>query len=92
LDLESGREIGEFWGFDRVWLECESEEESLEDIEKNALKSLCGDLLEEIFDESSFLLNSELDNFSFKGKSHANSCLRKTCKMRTMKFSKRGAK
>ncbi|CAL5042358.1 unnamed protein product [Urochloa decumbens] len=62
LDLESEREVGEM-GFDEFCLEYESEEESVEDIEKKALKSLCGDLMDEIFDESSFPLNSELDDF-----------------------------
>jgi hypothetical protein len=90
LDLESDKDI-EGMGYDEVWWDCESEEESVEDIEKKALKSLCGELMEEIFDESSFPLNSELDNFTRKGKSHAKSCLRKTCKIRT-KFSKKGAK
>jgi hypothetical protein len=42
-------------------------------MEKNALRSLCGDLMEEVFDESSFPLNSELDDFNRKGKSHAKS-------------------
>jgi hypothetical protein len=59
---------------------------------KNALTSLCGDCIEEVFDESSFPLNSELDDFSRKGKSHAKSCLSKTCKIRRVKFSKKGAK
>jgi hypothetical protein len=61
-------------------------------MEKNALRSLCGDLMEEVFDESSFPLNSELDDFSRKGKSHAKSCLNKTCKIWRVKFSKKGAK
>jgi hypothetical protein len=40
---------------DEAWWDYESEDESLEDIEKKALKSLCGELMEEIFYESSFL-------------------------------------
>jgi hypothetical protein len=70
----------------------ESEEESVEDAERKALKSLGGELMEEIFDESSFPLNSELDDFTRKGKSHAKSCLKKTCKLRRAKFSNKGAK
>jgi hypothetical protein len=58
-------------------------------MEKNALRSLCGDLMEELFDESSFPLNSELDDFNRKGKSHTKSCLSKTCKIRRVKFSKK---
>jgi hypothetical protein len=75
-----------------AWWDYESEDESLEDIEKKALKSLCGELMEEIFDESSFPLNSELDNLDGKGKFHAKPCLRKTCKIRRMKFSKKSVK
>jgi hypothetical protein len=55
-------------------------------------KILCGDLMEEVFDESSFPLSSELDDFNRKGKSHAKSCLNKTCKIKRVKFSKKGAK
>jgi hypothetical protein len=61
-------------------------------MEKKALRSLCGDLMEEVFDESSFPLNSELDNHNRKGKSHAKSCLSKTCKIGIVKFSKKDAK
>jgi hypothetical protein len=42
-------------------------------MEKKALTSLCGDLMEEVFDESSFPLNSELDDLNRKGKFHAKS-------------------
>jgi hypothetical protein len=48
--------------------------------------------VEEVFDESSFPLNSELDDLNRKGKSHAKSCLSKTCMIRRVKFSKKGAK
>jgi hypothetical protein len=73
LDLKSDGEMGEL-GFHEEWWDYESEEESVEDLERKALKSLCGELMEEIFDESSFLLNSELDDITRKGKSHAKSC------------------
>jgi hypothetical protein len=68
------------------------ERRRVEDLERKALKGLCGELMEEIFDESSFPLNSELDDITRKGKSHAKSCLRKTCKIRRAKFSNKGAK
>jgi hypothetical protein len=79
-------------GFHEEWWDYESEEESVEDVERGALKSLCGELMEKIFDESSFPLNSELDDFTRKGKSHAKSCLSKTCKIRRSKFSNKGTK
>jgi hypothetical protein len=56
---------------------------------KKPITPLCGDLMEEVFDESSFPLKSELDDFNCKGKSHAKSCLSKTCKIRRVKFSKK---
>jgi hypothetical protein len=92
LDLESQREEGEFEEWEQEWEDFESEVESVEDLERNVLKNLCGDLMEEVFDESSFPLNSELDDFSRKGKSHAKSCLKKTCKIGRAKFFKKGAK
>jgi hypothetical protein len=38
--------------------------------------------MEEVFDETSFPLNCELNGHLRKGKFHAKSCLRKTCKIR----------
>jgi hypothetical protein len=70
----------------------ESEGESADDFERLALKSLCGDLMEEVFDESSFPVSGEIDNTTRKGKFHAKSCLRKTCKLRRAFFSCKGAK
>jgi hypothetical protein len=49
-------------------------------------------MMEEVFDESSFPLNSELDGCRRKGKLHAKSCLKKTCKIRRTKFSKKVCK
>jgi hypothetical protein len=91
LELESEREVCEL-GCEQYWGEYDSEEESWVNMEKKALRSLCGDLMEEVFDESSFPLNSELDNHNRKGKSHAKSCLSKTCKIGIVKFSKKDAK
>jgi hypothetical protein len=77
--------------FEQDWVDYGSEEDSWENLEKFALRSLCGDLME-VFDESSFPLNSELDDFNRKGKSHTKSCLSQTCKIRRVKFSKKGVK
>jgi hypothetical protein len=48
--------------------------------------------MEEVFDESSFPVNGELENITRKGKFHAKSCLRRTCKLRRAFFSNKGAK
>jgi hypothetical protein len=78
--------------FEQDWVDYGSMENSWENLENFALRTLCGDLMEEVFDESSLPLNSELDDFNRKGKSHAKSCLSKTCKIRRVKFSKKGVK
>jgi hypothetical protein len=80
----------DFGESDREWGMSDSEEEDVGALELNALKNLCGEVMEEVFDESSFPLKSELDNFSRKGKSNAKSCLRKTCKLRRVFVSKKG--
>jgi hypothetical protein len=71
LDHGKGGEESELGVSDNEWLGWDSEEDSCEEVEKRALRSLCGELMEEIFDESNFPLNSELDGFKRKGKSHA---------------------
>jgi hypothetical protein len=83
--LELEREGVEFGGSEQDWLGSESDEDNIEMIELEALKSLCGEMMDEVFDESSFPLNSELDDYKRKGKSHAKSCLKKTCKIRCTK-------
>jgi hypothetical protein len=88
LDRGKGGEMSELGDSDNEWLGWDSEEDSCEEVEKRALRSLCGELVEEIFDESSFPLNSELGGFKRKGKSHAKSCLSKTFKIRRVQFSK----
>jgi hypothetical protein len=92
LGFGSGRDDCEVESFNHDWVHTDSEEESMEKLELKALRSLCGDLVEEVFDESSFPLNSELVNVGRKGKSHAKSCLNKTCKIRRVKFSKKRSK
>jgi hypothetical protein len=64
----------------------------VEDVERKALKSLCGELMEEAFDEYSFPLNCEHNSLRRKGKSHAKSCLTKTCKARKTKVFKKSFK
>jgi hypothetical protein len=60
---EEDGKVSELAISDNEWLGWDSEEDCDEEFEKRALRSLCGELVEEIFDESSFPLNSELDGF-----------------------------
>jgi hypothetical protein len=92
LAIESEREVVESGGCEQVCFASDSEEENIEMLELKALKSLCGEMMEEVFDESSFPLNSELDGLKRKGKSHAKSWLKKTCKNRGTKLSMKWAK
>jgi hypothetical protein len=89
LNHGMGGDVSESGGSDKEWLDWDSDEESCEEIEKRALRSLCGELVEEIFDESSYPLNSELGDLKRKGKSHAKSWLSKTCKIRRVKCLKK---
>jgi hypothetical protein len=75
-----------------VGFDSDSDDDNFEMFELKALKSLCGEMMEEVFDESSFPLSSELDDYKRKGKSHAKSCLGRTCRNRGIKVSKRCAK
>jgi hypothetical protein len=59
-----------------------SDGEGIYEFEINALENLCKEMMEEVFDETSFPLNCELNGHLRKGKFHAKSCLRKTCKIR----------
>jgi hypothetical protein len=82
LFLESDRgDIG-MSGSDREFYCSDSEEETMESLEANALKTLYGDLMEEIFDEDFLPLNSELTGDGRKHRSHAKSCLNRTCEER----------
>jgi hypothetical protein len=56
MDLELEREPAKDREWDQSWLGSESGEESVETLERDALKNLCGELMEEVFDESSFPL------------------------------------
>jgi hypothetical protein len=69
---------------DRGYFESDSDSdgEGFDEFEINALKNLCEEMMEEVFDETSFPLSSELNGHLRKGKFHAKSCLRKTCKLR----------
>jgi hypothetical protein len=73
-------------------LDGDSDEQNIETFELKALKSLCGELTDEVFDESRIPLNSELEDYKRKGKSHAKLCLKKTCKIRNAKTLKNGCK
>jgi hypothetical protein len=69
-------------------LDSGSEEDNIEELEINALRNLCEEMTEEVFVETSFPLNCELNGHMRKGKFHAKSCLKKTCKIRRANRSK----
>jgi hypothetical protein len=83
MNLELERDEVEGGGLGEAWLgsDGDSDEENIDSLERNALRSLCSEMMEEVFDESSFPLNSELDGCRRKGKSHAKSCLKKLAKL-----------
>jgi hypothetical protein len=92
LSLESFRGEIELGGSVSDGGYSESEEENIESMEANALKILCGELMEEVFDEDSFPLSCELRGKARKYKSHAKSCLFRTCKERKNKVKIRSQK
>jgi hypothetical protein len=51
LGFGSGGYDCEVESFNQDWVDTDSEEESLEKLELKALRGLCGDLVEEVFDE-----------------------------------------
>jgi hypothetical protein len=85
LSLESERgELG-LGVSDSEDLCSEDEEETIESLEANALKMLCGDLMEEIFVDENVCLKAERKRSGRKNRSHAKSCLIKTCKERVVR-------
>jgi hypothetical protein len=92
LSLESFRGEIELGGSVSDGGYSESEEENIESMEANALKILCGELMEEVFDEDSFPLSCEVRGKARKYKSHAKSCLFRTCKERKNKVKIRSQK
>jgi len=90
LDAErAGVELGEGELF---WAVSDSEEEDVETLEIDALKCLCGDLMEEVFEVDSFYLSSAEKTTSRKYKSRAKSRLKKTCKIVMSNYSKSSIK
>jgi hypothetical protein len=82
LDSESSRLGGEEFS------DCESEEECLEEVESLAIKSLCGELLEEVFDDDSYHLSCDNKKASKSYKVRAKSRKRKTGKVAMSKILK----
>ena len=87
--MRAGVELGESECF---WTVSDSEEEDLETLEIDALKCLCGDLMEEVFEEDSFHLSSAEKTTSKKYKSRAKSRLKKTRKIVMSNYSKSNIK
>lgn len=77
---------------DEGFLESESEEENIEELEKRAVKNLCGELLEEVFDDDSFQIGKNADSISVSNNSGAKSSTRKTCKLRVSRKYKNSLK
>jgi hypothetical protein len=71
---------------DLMWNE--SEEDSVEILENLAIKELCGDLLEEVFDDDSYHLSGDTKVASKRYKSRAKSRKRKACKVASAKLTK----
>ena len=87
--MRAGVELGESECF---WTVSDSEEKDLETLEIDALKCLCGDLTEEVYEEDSFHLSSAEKTNSRNYKSRAKSCLKKTCKIVMSNYSKSSMK
>lgn len=68
--------------------EAEEENESFEELEREAIRNLCGDLVDEVFDEDAYHLSSDTRKLFKNVKSNAKSC-KKTCKVRRQKNMKR---
>jgi hypothetical protein len=87
LDSDLERDNFEIGDKEQLEGDSDSDEENIGEFEINALRNLCEEMVEEVFDETSFHLNCELNSHIRKG-FHAKLCLRKTCKVRRANFSK----
>lgn len=72
--------------------ESDFEEDSIEKLEQRAVKSLCEDLLEEVYDDDNYHLSSDVRVVGKNYKSGAKSLKRKTCKVRVSKNSENVSK
>lgn len=70
-----------------LWLS-ESEDENVELVENLAVKELCGDLLEEVFDDDSYHLGGDFKTTSKRYKSRAKSRKRMACRVAAAKITK----
>jgi len=64
------------------------DEDSLDDLEKIAVKQLCGDLLEELYDDDSYQQSGDKRCSMNTNKSSAKPHFRKTCKVKVGKHAK----
>lgn len=91
FDLEAAR-VSTASNFDKCEVlsqETDSEVESIENIESRAIKQLCGELLEEVFDDDSYHLSYDSEAVLKRSKSvSAKSRKRKTCKVNICKNPK----
>lgn len=76
--------IGEDWEVQNT----DSDDESIEGIEKAVVKQLCGELVDEVFDEDRFDILQDYFDFQKRNKHSAKSLKRKACKVNLSKFVK----
>jgi hypothetical protein len=66
-----------------------SEEEGIDEIESSAIKSLCGDLLEEVYDDESYHLSCEMKASSRGQRGRAKSRKKKACRIALTRINKK---
>jgi len=74
------------------WVSSDSEEDNIGSVEFNAIKSLCGELMEEVYEEDSLHLSCVIKVVPTKCKFHVKPCFKRTCKIKLPKNSQCSAK
>jgi Neuraminidase (sialidase) len=74
------------------YLESDSDEDCSERLEQDAIKQLCGDLVDEVFDDDSYQCENDSWDFQSRNKFGAKSLKRKTCKVNVANLSKKVSK
>ena len=86
LSMDNNRiEVENYVGEDS-WVSSDSEEDNIGSVEFNAIKSLCGELMEEVYEEDSLHLSYVTKVVPTKCKSHIKPCLKRTCKIKLPKI------
>jgi hypothetical protein len=79
LVIENNCEQNFLWENDSI--SSASEDENIDALESEAVKRFCGELVEEIFDDDSYHLSSDLRAASIKNKPRAKTRRKKACKV-----------